>query len=172
MKHLPLILILVCSVALAQTIRYDNQDIEMNDKYSGKGYPYHDLSFKHETDMKNINIYGSCFYQEWVEDDTEVVKDIFPDDMTGVTFYNCNLDNVYVSPENTVVGGSYRKIKIQNDWDDWILNENLTPKEPINKEQRLKAGKSIKPKDIPKKKWTKEERDAFEDTLNSISITP
>ena len=110
-KLIPILIILMLSgYAQAKTIRYDNVDIEMSDKYSGKAYPYHDLSLKGER-IKNINIYGSCYFQEWVEGDAEIVKDIFPDDMTGVTFYNCNLDNIHVPIGNTVIGGSHKKIK-------------------------------------------------------------
>ena len=168
-KRLTLILILICSMASAQTIRYGNEDIKMSDKYSGKGYPYHRLSFKHETDMKDINIYGSVFYQECLEGE-EVVKDIFPDDAT-ITFYNCNLDNILIPSGCQVIGGSNKKLKIQNDWEDWILDNDLKPIKPMNKELRLEKGISVLPKDIPKKKLTKEERNAFEDSLNNI-ISP
>jgi hypothetical protein len=94
-----------------------------------------------------------------------VEKDIFPDDMTGVTFYNCNLDNVYVPPGNTVIGGSQRRIKVQNDWEDWILEKKMgrwQPKEPMNKEERLEKNISIDPRKIPKKKFTLKEREDFE----------
>jgi len=171
------IFLLICGVCSAETIN-EKYDKPTNVKYSNQGFPYHDVSFK-DIDPKEFNntiIRGSCFYQEWVEG--EVAKDIFPDGMTGVVFDGCNLDNIYVDEiKNTIIKDTItrcnnRKIKVQNDWEDWELNVDLTPKEPLNKEQRLKAGVSIDPKGIPEKKFTKEERENFEKTLNNITAIP
>ena len=140
-----------------------------NKKYSGKGFPYHGLSFKsiQASEFNNTEIYASVFYQEWVEGDTKVMKDIFPAGMTGVVFFNCNLDNVYVDEtNNTINGGSHRKIKVQNDWEDWELDNSLKPSEPLNKKERLRAGVSIDPLDLPSKKFTQEEREVFDNNLN------
>ena len=145
----------------------------INEKYSFKLFPYHGGSFK-DVDASEFNdtiIKGSCFYQEWVKGDAEVEKDIFPDGMTGVTFERCNLDNVLVPVGNNAVRGINRLIKVQHDWDDWILKKaDKKPKEPVNKKQRLKKGISIDPNDIPKNKWTKEERKAYEDILDGPNI--
>lgn len=169
MRYLIILFLLMPSLCIAGQVEYDREIITFNDKYSGKAFPYHGLSFKKETDLKpGTVIYASVFYQEWVEGD--VMKDIFPATMEGVTFYNCNLDNVYISPGNTVIGGQHRKIQVQNDWDDWILEDNLKPKKPMNKEEREKKNLSIKPNDIPKDKWTKEERKQFEELLNAEDI--
>ena len=65
---------------------------------------------------------------------------------------------------------SNRQIKAQNDWDDWILDNSLNPIEPTNKVDRELAGVSIDPRDIPNKKMTKEERDAFEENIIHFSI--
>ena len=146
---------------------------EMNQKYSYQAYPYHNLSFKDRpaSEFNNTVIIGSCFYQEWVEGDTKVVKDIFPDGITGVTFEKCNLDNIYVPSGNKIKDGCHRKLKIQNDLSTWILNDDLTPKEPLDKKRRVKTGISVKPKDIPNKKLTKEERRNFEKQLFSTDIS-
>lgn len=148
-------------------------DLPKNEEYSHQAYPYHGLSFKSvpAKDFNNTIIVGSCFYQEWVEGDLDVVKDIFPDDMTGVIFRNCNLDNVYVSTNNVIEGGTNKKIKVQNDWDDWILDNSFKPVEPTTKEDRLNANVSIDPKDIPAEKWTAEERKSFEELFNE-SLNP
>ena len=141
----------------------------VNEKYSNKAFAYHGVSFKLESakDFNNSEIQRSCFYQEWVEGDTEVMKDIFPTGMIGVTFRNCNLDNVYVDEvNNELIDCSHRAIKVQNDWDDWILDGTLKPVEPMNKEQRIAAGVSIDPKDIPETKMTEEERKAFEEQIH------
>ena len=145
--------------------------IPVNEKYSYKGFPYHDLSFK-DVDVKEFNntiIIGSSFYQEWTEGDNEVLKDIFPDGMTGVVFRRSNLDNIYIPPGNIVEESSNRRIRVQNDWDDWILESDNKPKEPIDKEQREMIGVSTDPKDIPDKKFTKEERKQFKDQLEGRS---
>ena len=148
---------------------------EINKKYSYQAYPYHDVSFKDVKveEFNNSTIIGSCFYQEWTEGDAEVVKDIFPDGIIDVIFENCNLHNIYIPPGNTIKGGCTGKVQVQNDWDDWFLDNSLTPVEPVNKELRIKAGISIDPNDIPIKKFTKEERQDFEKTLyNVITIIP
>lgn len=160
------IFFLICGVCFAETI---------NEKYSYKAFSYHGLSFKDRpvSEFNNTIIRGSCFYQEWREGDKEIIKDIFPDGMTGVTFEKCNLDNIFIPDGNTIneiKGGCHRKIAVQNDWDDWILDDDLRPIKPTNKEQRLKAGVSIDPKDIPKKKFTKEERKQFEESMHEKII--
>jgi len=178
MRYLPLLLIFVCGVCFGETIN-EKYGKPTNVKYSNKGFPYHDVSFKDipAKEFNNTIIRGSCFYQEWVAGDTQVIKDIFPDGMTGVVFDGCNLDNIYVDEtKNTIIKDGItrcnnRKIKVQNDWEDWILDSELYGKEPMNKEQRIAAGVSILPKDIPAKKFTQEERNAFENLLNSVDIT-
>lgn len=166
MKKLLFITILIPSLLMAQ---------ELNKKYSNQAYPYHGLSFKSvkAEEFNNTLIKSSCFYQEWRKGDEEVVKDIFPDGMTGVVFKNCNLDNVYVPLGNTMIECTNKKVKVQNDWDDWILDESLNPVEPINKEVRQEYGVSIDPNDIPSKELTEEERDAFEKSFSpSPAIAP
>lgn len=172
------IFLLVCSTCFAET---EGERIlktygkPLNEKYSHQAYPYHNVSFK-EVDPKEFNntvIKGSCFYQEALENDPNF--DIFPDGMTGVIFIGCNLDNINIPIGNEVVGCSQKRIKVQNDWDDWLMeykDGKWKPKEPIDKEQRLDANLSIDPKDIPNEKWTEEQRKQFEDLLFSASIVP
>lgn len=129
--------------------------IEFDDKWSGKDYTH--KSLKDEVIPKGTVIYASCFYQEASEDATkieEIQKHIFPEDMTEVTFYNCNLNNVYIPPHNTVIDpcGRTKLIKVQNDREDWIIDGDLKPVEPVNKKKFLELGLSIDPKDIPKNK--------------------
>lgn len=128
----------------------------VNEKYSYKDFMHQ--SFKHlkADEFNNTEIVGSCFYQECEYDDPTVVKDIFPDGITGVTFRKCNLDNVLVPLGNTVeVDCTHKKIKIQNDLEDWVLDNALKPIEPMNKEDFIRLGISIDPKDIPETKQTK-----------------
>ena len=129
---------------------------EVNEKYSYKAYPYHELSFKDRpaSEFSNTTIIGSCFFQE-----NKPNSDIFPDGMIGVTFEKCNLDNIYIPFGNVVVGGTKQMLKVQNDLSDWILDNSLKPTEPMDKELRLEKSISVDPIDIP---LTKQEQDVFE----------
>jgi len=101
-------------------------------------------------DFNDTVIKGSCFYQEY-----HVDSDIFPAGMTGVTFVNCNLDNVKIPKGNTVEGGCNRRIRVQNDGVDWILGGDLKPTEPVNKKLHIKRLLNIDPRKIPKIKDVK-----------------
>lgn len=155
-------------------ISFNVQAKPLNEKYSYKdftGKSFRDISVE---EFNNTIIVGSCFYQEWDWDrpETSVVKDIFPDGLKDITFENCNLDNVRILDkcENcTFIKNTMKTIKVQNDWDDWILDNALKPIEPLNKQDRLKVGVSVDPKDIPSEKSTEEERNVFQNSLNSIS---
>ena len=116
----------------------------INEKYSFGDFL--DKQFKDlpASDFNNTTIKGSCFYQQYFVD-----SDIFPTGMVGVTFENCNLDNVLIPNGNTIVGGCNKKIRVQNDGVDWLLDGALNPVEPVDKKRRLAASESIDPADIP-----------------------
>jgi len=117
----------------------------LNEKYS-----YHDFMHQSFTDVpvsefNNSEIVGSCFYQE-----NKPNHVIFPSGMTGVTFRKCNLDNVQIPPTCIVQSDcSLRKIRVQNDFEDWVLDNSLKPVEPVNKKVFLGLGLSVDPADIP-----------------------
>jgi len=154
--------------------------MDTNKKYSYKAFPYHGLSFKDRPaeEFNNTEIIGSCFFQSWKEDDVEVVKDIFPDGMIGVVFKKCNLDNIHVSTGNTVITEgkercTHLKVRMMNDLADWILDDELKPVEPLNKECYQEFSLSMDPKDIPKEKmeecvFIKKEREIHEATIGGI----
>ena len=152
---------------------------DLNTKHSFKAWPYHNLSFKDKSaeEFSNSIIRGACYYQEaeYNEDSLSTTPkdpkvDIFPDGMTGVIFDRCNLWNVIVPPGNTVLPNcGIGRIRVQNDWQDWILGTDNKPVEPMDKDKRIEKGISILPEDIPSTLMTQEERDAFEASLNSIS---
>jgi hypothetical protein len=100
-----------------------------NEKYSHRAFPYHGVSFKDlkPEEFNDMEIVGSCFYQEWIEGDKDVVKDIFPYGTKGVTFIRCNLDNIKVPDGCTVKDGTNRILKVQDDKDDWELDAQLRP---------------------------------------------
>lgn len=76
--------------------------------------------------INNLIIRGSCFSQQ--QPDTKV----FPDEMTGVTFVNCNLDNVAIPDGNTLIDCSNRRYVVQNDMNDWEIDENNNPVRLVN----------------------------------------
>lgn len=78
------------------------------------------------TDLNGQTIRGSCFSQE-VPD-----SHIFPEDMTGVTFINCNLDNVFIPDGNTLQDCSNRRFEAQNDLNDWEIDHNDDPVKLVN----------------------------------------
>lgn len=122
----------------------------INKKYSFKDFTHQSFKNSPASDFNDSEVKGSCFYQEAKESDGEVLKDIFPDGIMGVVFQRCNLDNVLIPLGNTIEKDcTHRRIKVQNDLSDWILDDNLKPVEPMDKKQRLIDGRSIDPKDIP-----------------------
>jgi hypothetical protein len=143
---------------------------DVNEKYSYKDFIGKTFLDVDPSEFNNTEIIGSCFYQESSYGTINPMKDVFPVGMTGVTFIKCNLDNVRIPIGNTVVGGTNKRILVQNDREDWILDENNKPIEPMDKERRLAVGLSINPKDIPKTMITEEERNAHENTFFNISL--
>ena len=120
----------------------------VNEKYSYKNFTHQ--SFKHlpAKEFNNSTIIGSCFYQEGEPD-----QDIFPDGLVNVVFEKNNLDNVLIKAGMVVDNSnSIKKIKVQNDGEDWIVEKNLDKweaKEPLNKVKFDAFGVSKLPKDIP-----------------------
>ena len=120
----------------------------INQKYSFKDFIGQDFSSVDASEFNNTEIVGSCFYQENIPD-----AEIFPAGMTGVTFKRCNLDNVKVPTGNTVESDCcHRKVKAQNDLEDWLLDAENKPTEPMRKVDYIRLGISIDPKDIPAEK--------------------
>ena len=76
-------------------------------------------------DMDGQTIKGSCFSQE--KPNTKV----FPENMSGVTFINCNLDNCKIPDGNAIIDCSQKKFMAQEDGFDWIIDDNGTPIERI-----------------------------------------
>ena len=114
----------------------------MNEKYSYKDFTGKILT---ETDPKEWNdseVIGSCFANE------KPKTEVFPKGITGVKFIKCNLDNCLVPKECEIVGGTHKWIAAQNDLEDWLLDENLNPVEPLNKARFTKLSLSTSPLSI------------------------
>jgi len=112
------------------------------ENYSNQDYTGKDLRSEHVAGI----IEGSCFSQE--KPDTH----IFPEDMTGATFVNCNLDNVYMPKGNVLKDCSTRRFMAQNDGEDWLIDKDGFPTEPVNKKQFETLAISVDPVDIPEEK--------------------
>lgn len=112
-----------------------------NAKYSHKDFTGHDLSDR--KDMDNIVIENSCFSNETPD------ALILPANLTGTTFIDCNLDNVFIPKGNTVVRGSVRRFQVQNDREDWLLDGQGKPSSPTNPGDFDKLGLSKDPVDLP-----------------------
>ena len=72
-----------------------------------------------------VTITGSCFSQE--RPDTQV----FAAGSRDNTFIDCNLDNVLLPPNSTVIRGCARRFMVQADGTDWIVDAQNNPVEPI-----------------------------------------
>ena len=119
----------------------------INKKYSYKDFTHQDFTDVPASEFNNSEIVGSCFYQEGHPE----YKKIYPDGMTGVVFCGrCNLDNVEIPPTCIIEAGcSHRRIKVQNDLEDWVVDGDGKPLEPVNKKHFVKCNLSTDPKDIP-----------------------
>lgn len=121
-------------------IDYNGNDVEINSEFSLKDFTGKSLKYRQITG----NVYGSCFSREKPD------SDVFPSNMQGVTFYDCNLDNCLIPAGNIVVGGSIRRYQSQNDGNDWLVDENNNPTMPTNFDAFSQLGLPIPlPSDIP-----------------------
>ncbi len=125
-------------------IHHNDIAYECDESYSFKDMTGWDLADRRDMDGKVI--FGSCLAHETPGAPT------LPANLKGATFIRCNLDNVRVPAGNTVIDCSTRRIKAQNDGEDWVLDASLKPVEPVNKKHFMNLGLSTDPKDIPKKK--------------------
>ena len=148
---------------------------EINKKYSFKDFTGMNSGDFPASEFNGTVIKGSSFYQESDYSDKgldanppDPSKSIFPVDMENVIFDRCNLDNVIIPQGNMILPTcTNKKIRVQNDWDDWILGNDNKPVEPMNKERRIESNLSFDPKNIPKKKWTIEEKENFNNLISA-----
>lgn len=147
-------------IELQRSVLSQEERVDLLDKRHRK-YSFEDFTNQKFFDMTDLNgsvIVGSCFYQDPNSQDADPRVKVFPDDMRGVTFIECNLDNVYIPPGNTVDPlCSCRRIKRQNDGESWILNEDLEPIEPLRKERLAAVGGNVVPRKISRRAMSKEQ---------------
>ena len=121
-------------------IQFADGSIECSDEFSCKDFT--------GAPLVNINdgayVYGACFSQEQPD------SAIFRPGMKGVTFRNCNLANVIVLPGNTLVDCVTTRFQVQNDGNDWIIDNANLPVKPMNYRMFEKRGLPMPaPVDIP-----------------------
>ena len=115
----------------------------MNEKYSYKDFTYKTFLDTKPEEWNDSEVICSCFYNE------KPKSLIFPEGIKGVKFVRCNLDNIVIPKDCTVEGGCNRLIQVQKDGEDWLLDDDLKPVEPLNKAQYIKLGLSINPAALP-----------------------
>jgi hypothetical protein len=112
--------------------------------------------FRFEQDLPpGTEIIGACFAREsYLGEPGDPMREIFPASMTGVIFKRCNLDNCVIPAGNILmewqgIPCTNRRIRMQNDLEDWIVNQQGKPQEPVALKKFLRLGLSVDPKDIP-----------------------
>jgi hypothetical protein len=146
----------------------------VNEKYSYKDFNNQDFSDLDPAEFNNSEIVGSCFHQN------RAASRIFPENMTGVTFQGCNLDNTIVPPGNTVESTCcHKSFGVENDGEYWLLDEDLKPVSPLKPDRYDKLNLSKDPKDLPStrdpipliERKTKEIRAQREDAIKAALAT-
>lgn len=97
----------------------DNTGYEINDEFSQRDFTGQNL--RHRAIPPGSVIYQSCFAQQTPD------SIILPEPLIGVTFINCNLDNVYIPEGNAIIGGSCDRHEVQEDGLDWIISKHGEP---------------------------------------------
>lgn len=117
MKRITILLILFLGRGLhAGVVDVNSEKLSYDDLLSAQDFTGRKLTDHSDLDGKIIR--GSNFSQ------SEPETIVFPARMKGVTFIDCNLDNVLIPAGNTIIGGSRRRLKIQSDGEDWLLDDN------------------------------------------------
>ena len=133
----------------------------INEKYSHKDFTHKILTDTKPEEWNDTEVVNSCFYNE------KPLTKVFPDGLKGVTFIRCNLDNVVVPETCTIEGGTNKLIQVQNDLEDWILDKDLNPVEPVAKARFVKLGLSVDPTNLCAEKLAKSVTMAKEETLRA-----
>lgn len=96
-------------------IKYKGTTYQIFDTLSNKDMTGWDLSLRN--DLNGKIIYNSCLSNETPD------AVVLPANLSGAKFVACNLDNVLIPPGNEVVDCLTRRFQVQNDGEDWFLEE-------------------------------------------------
>jgi hypothetical protein len=142
MKKIICFIFLLCSTSFAGKNEWNGMVFDYDDKYSLKMFTKDDNWFPPGT-----IVYGSFFGREAPS------TKVFRDDMKGVIFIACDLDNAYVDRlNNTVIDGPRAPSKnyaVQNDLRDWEIDKDGKPVKLIDEEYWKALGYDVDVKDIP-----------------------
>lgn len=128
-------------------ITLDEVNYEVDDELSFRVFNGWEFLSRPEYDFKGKTIYASSFYNETPD------YQVFPEDMKGAIFIKCNLDNVLIPEGNTLIQCSQRRFKVQNDLNDWLVDEADVAILPVGHEVFTKLDLPMPdPKDIPTEK--------------------
>ena len=137
----------------------------LNKEYSYKDFTHKTFTETRPEEWNDTEVVGTCFYN------LKPKSEIFPEGIRGVKFIRCNLDNIVIPKDCTVEGGCNRLIQEQKDGEDWLLDDNLMPVEPLNKGVYVKLGLSISPAALPTTakavSVVQEKRQQLEDALEA-----
>lgn len=126
--------------------RDDNHDpiyIEPDEELSFRDFTNWEFHSRPEYDFTGKIIYASVFNNE--TPDAEIFQSF-----KGATFVKCHLDNVIVPDENEIIDCSEQRFEVQNDLNDWLIDEKNEPIKPVDFKLFEKRGLEIpKPEDIP-----------------------
>lgn len=98
----------------------------INEKYSYKDYTNVDYSGLDLTDMNGTTIQGTCFYH-----DGYPFIDMSQLGLSKIILVNCNLDNVIVPENCTMINCSNRFIR-SLDGEDWLCSSGGAYVEKLN----------------------------------------
>ncbi len=116
-------------------------------------------------ELDGLVIYATSFYQEAID------IDVFPSDVKGLVLAFCNLDNVRIPKNATLIECSTRRIQVQNDLRDWELDDNDVPLKLVNEEYEKSLGRFTDPALIPRTKIeTLKELDPINPSIDVIPI--
>ena len=124
-------------------ITYLDKEYDADDELSFRDFTGWDFLSRPEYDFSNKIIYASCFLNE--TPDIEIF-----DNTTNATFIKCNLSNVSLPLDCIAIDCIQTRYKVQNDLNDWIIDETNLPLKPIDWDIFTKLNLPIpKPEDIP-----------------------
>lgn len=115
--------------------------MQINKKYSFKDFSGQSFVDVDPAEFNDTIVKGSCFAHELPYGESASKRSIFPAGMVNVIFERCNLDNVNVVANNVVAGDCTNKsIQVQNDLEDWILDNAGKPNEPMGVKRWINRG--------------------------------
>lgn len=147
----------------------DQQVITYDDELSFRDFSGWNFDPREGFDFSGKTIYASSFSQESPE------TIVFSDETKNVTFVKCNLMNVVLPLNSTVIGSNQTTYAMQNDLRTWVVEKDCAlgpflckyaPVKLMNEEYWELKGYSVDPDDIPNQKIEREEDAPKADLIN------